>query len=106
VVAIGWSASLSFALLCRVLAGHHFLIILFGLVMTAPCLVAVAAMTAGEILIGGQQITDAPALFAPVAVWAIAVLTAANVIAVVTFHLVEPGNRRAMALQEAGTKEV
>jgi len=129
VIAVAWSASLSYSFLSRVLVDRHWLVPLAGLViaelgavawsvvyihqakgtsqrstalvMTVASLAAVSVMTAAEILTGGQTIADAPALFGPIAVWAIAALTAANVIAVVVFHLVEPENRRQMALQAA-----
>lgn len=62
-------------------------------------MIGVALLVLAEILLGGQQLATAPEHLGEYAIWGIALWTVANVIAVVSFHLLAPEARKAMAIQ-------
>lgn len=59
----------------------------------------VGLLAIAEILLGGQNITEAPEMLGTFAVWGIGVWTIVNVLAGLVFHLNDPEAKRQMALQ-------
>lgn len=127
VVLFAWTANLTVAFLAAALPGSPWYVPLFGLVvfdggllawafvfihyaegnvqravaltLTGFNLIGVSLMTISEVLLGGQQLADAPVLLGTFAIWAIGIWTTANVAGVVLFHLADPQARKAMAIQ-------
>jgi len=126
-VLILWTASLTYLFVANALPQVHWAVPLFALVAfdvgmlawlkvfldyaqgggqravaLVMCLfdfLGVGLMVLAEILLGGQTMVSAPENLGEYAIWGIAIWTVVNVGAVLTFHLLEPGARRTMALR-------
>ena len=114
---LGWTASLTIALVSRLLPGDvmtpFFALALFdggalawaltflfqaqGLPQRAISLLAmvldivgVIMMSIGEIFLGGQQLTAIPDGLGTLVVWVVGIWTALNLIAIYSFHIADP----------------
>lgn len=70
-----------------------------AITLTVIDLIGVSLMVVAEILLGGQTWAVAPESLGEIAVWGIGLWTVVNVTGVISFHLLSPGARIAMALQ-------
>ena len=68
--------------------------------LTVFNLIGVGLMTIAEIVLGGQTLTEVPAMLGTVAIWAVGIWTFVNVAGIVAFHLSSPDARIAAAIQE------
>lgn len=127
IVLIAWTASLTMSFLRIALPGAAWYVPILGLVIfdagmiswlyvfllyaqgmiqrataIVLCLfnfVGVGLLVLSEVLLGGQQLTEAPADLGTYAVWGIAIWTVMNVLGVLVFHLGDPESQKAMAFQ-------
>ena len=122
-----WTASLTYSFLSNALPDAFWLVPLFGLVVfdggmiawlivflshaegaiqraVAICLcifdlVGVSLMVVAEILLGGQQLVQAPELLGAAAIWGVGIWTVVNVAGLIFFHLGDPEARKEMSIQ-------
>ena len=68
--------------------------------LTVFNLIGVGLMTIAEIVLGGQTLTEVPAMLGTVAIWAVGIWTFVNVAGIIAFHLSSPDAQIAAAIQE------
>lgn len=68
--------------------------------LTVFNLIGVGLMTVAEIVLGGQTLTETPAMLGTAAIWGIGIWTFVNVAGIVAYHLSSPDARIAAAIQD------
>ena len=123
-----WTASLTISFVQRALPNEFWLVPVFALVVFDGGMIAwlmvflryadgsaqrviaaglcafdfigVGLMVLAEVMLGGQEFTEAPAALGQYAVWGIAIWTVVNVAGVLMFHITDPENMRQIRIAE------